>query len=142
MLLFAHARCQGYDSVARLELTLPPTVSCNKAELDTIAAIAANPTIYGKAFIKSHSGAALISANNGLETWIEVNPASRQWFDVNGEEVSSYDGAEPGCTMLTGTTGCQRRVQRRRRRERRRGERQRRERLCRPRRYQSGQAQG
>ncbi|KAL1938587.1 hypothetical protein VTO73DRAFT_11402 [Trametes versicolor] len=86
---------KGYDSVARLELTLPPTVSCNKAELDTIAAIAANPTIYGKAFIKSHSGAALISANNGLETWIEVNPASRQWFDVNGEEGvnAAFSGA-------------------------------------------------
>ncbi|OJT07658.1 hypothetical protein TRAPUB_1483 [Trametes pubescens] len=96
---------KGFDYEARLELTLPVGFSCNKAELDMIAAIDANPTIHGKAFIKSHSGAALISANNGLETWIEINPASRQWFDIDSEQVRTLDVAGLGALSSQYTQG-------------------------------------
>ncbi|KAI0637505.1 hypothetical protein C8Q77DRAFT_371188 [Trametes polyzona] len=85
---------KGYDTEGEIVLTLPEHVSCNKAELETIAAIEANPTIYGKAYIKSHSGAVLVSAHNGLESWLEVNPASPQWFGVKGQgENAAFDGA-------------------------------------------------
>ncbi|KAI0637504.1 hypothetical protein C8Q77DRAFT_1070052 [Trametes polyzona] len=85
---------KGYDTEGQIVLTLPEGVSCNQAELDTLGAIEANPTIYGKAYIKSHSGAVLISANNGLESWLEVNPAGPQWFGVTGQgENAAFDGA-------------------------------------------------
>ncbi|KAL1938618.1 hypothetical protein VTO73DRAFT_11433 [Trametes versicolor] len=74
----------GYE--ARIELTLQETVSCSTAEKDMISAINASPTIYGKAFIKSHSGVTLISANDDMETWLEINPASHHWFNVGSEQ--------------------------------------------------------
>ncbi|KAH9847493.1 hypothetical protein C2E23DRAFT_907054 [Lenzites betulinus] len=83
-----------FGAEATLQLTLPPTVSCNKAELETLAAIDASPITYGKAYIKGHSGACLLSANNGLETWIDVNPATHQWFNVKmgKEENPAFNG--------------------------------------------------
>ncbi|KAI0637517.1 hypothetical protein C8Q77DRAFT_372085 [Trametes polyzona] len=73
---------KGYDPEGALQLTLPPIVSCHKAELDVLAAIDANPTPYGKAFIRSHSGAALVSADNGFQRWVDISPGSLGWFNA------------------------------------------------------------
>lgn len=66
-----------------------------------IAAINASPTIYGKAFIKSHSGVTLISAHDGMETWLEVNPASHHWFDFGSEQVRALSAVGLRHTILT-----------------------------------------
>ncbi|KAI0771665.1 hypothetical protein BD413DRAFT_613164 [Trametes elegans] len=73
---------KGYDTEAHLQLTLPESVSCNRAEKDLTAAIEKQPFLIGKAFIKAHSGFRFISASQEIEKWAEVNPASAQWFDV------------------------------------------------------------
>ncbi|KAI0655316.1 hypothetical protein C8Q70DRAFT_438279 [Cubamyces menziesii] len=73
---------KGYDTEAHLELVLPPKVSCNEAELAVIAAIDASPTVYGKVFVKGHSGAALLKSETHFETWLDINPASPRWFGV------------------------------------------------------------
>ncbi|KAI9067900.1 hypothetical protein FKP32DRAFT_205705 [Trametes sanguinea] len=82
---------KGYDTEASLEVTPPKQVaSCNQAELDLIAAINSNKTIFGKAFIKAHSGATLIASNSGLETWVDINPATLQWFGA-GQGAADTD---------------------------------------------------
>ncbi|KAI0637514.1 hypothetical protein C8Q77DRAFT_371929 [Trametes polyzona] len=73
---------KGHDPEGALELTLPPIVSCYKAELDTIAAIEAKPTPYGKAYIRSHSGAMLVAAHNGFQRWVDISPGSLGWFNT------------------------------------------------------------
>ncbi|KAH9887659.1 hypothetical protein C8Q73DRAFT_712789 [Cubamyces lactineus] len=73
---------KGFDTEAHLELRLPQKTSCNEAELAVIAAIDANPTVYGKAFIKGHSGAALLNAETNFESWVDINPATPQWFGL------------------------------------------------------------
>ncbi|OSC97870.1 hypothetical protein PYCCODRAFT_1471512 [Trametes coccinea BRFM310] len=87
---------KGYDTEAELEITLPPNVaSCNQAELDLIAAIDANKTIFGKAFIKGHSGAILVAKDLGLETWIDINPATLQWYGAGPGDTNTnaaFDG--------------------------------------------------
>ncbi|OJT11706.1 hypothetical protein TRAPUB_11768 [Trametes pubescens] len=72
---------KGYDTEATLTLSLPPSKNCNQAEQDMIRAIG-NACVYGQAFIKAHSGAICLTINNGRETWMEINPASPQWFDT------------------------------------------------------------
>ncbi|CDO69390.1 hypothetical protein BN946_scf185040.g3 [Trametes cinnabarina] len=88
---FFKATTKGFDTNAELEAVLPQNISCNQAELDLIDAIEANKNIFGKAYIKGHSGAVLLATDNGLQTWTDINPASQQWFGVNPGDHS--DGA-------------------------------------------------
>ncbi|CDO74739.1 hypothetical protein BN946_scf184812.g3 [Trametes cinnabarina] len=88
------ATTKGYDTDAELEVVLPPNVCCNQAELDLIGAIDASKSIFGKAYIKAHSGAILLATDKGLQTWTDVNPASQQWFGVNPGDHG--DGAIEG----------------------------------------------
>ncbi|KAI0333393.1 hypothetical protein GY45DRAFT_1368392 [Cubamyces sp. BRFM 1775] len=83
------ATSKGFDTEAHIELRLPQKVSCNEAELAVIAAIDANQTVYGKAFIKGHSGAALLSAETSFESWIDINSASPQWFGISTKDGPS-----------------------------------------------------
>ncbi|KAI0368393.1 hypothetical protein BV20DRAFT_969209 [Pilatotrama ljubarskyi] len=86
---------KGFDNEARLALTLPHSVSCNKAEMDMIAAIDANPTIYGKAYIKGHAGATLLRTEDALQDWVEVNPASAEWFGLtpgSASDTTAFNG--------------------------------------------------
>ncbi|KAI9069117.1 hypothetical protein FKP32DRAFT_87479 [Trametes sanguinea] len=89
---------KGYDTEAQLEVTPPKQVaSCNQAELDLIAAIDANKTIFGKAFIKAHSGATLLGNDHGLETWVDINPATLQWFGASqgaAETNAAFSGKD------------------------------------------------
>ncbi|KAI0666093.1 hypothetical protein C8Q78DRAFT_1083341 [Trametes maxima] len=81
----------------RLELGLPVPLSCDDAERDTLNAIERLPSTYGKAFITSHSGAALLLTEDwGFEKWTEINPASRQWFDATAINVAGGNGAFDG----------------------------------------------
>ncbi|KAI8986671.1 hypothetical protein BD414DRAFT_536591 [Trametes punicea] len=86
---------KGYDTETQLILTLPETVSCNQAEFDMVGAIEASPSIYGKAFVKGHSGAALLSSDDDIEKWVEINPASPQWFGATQSgagKSAAFDG--------------------------------------------------
>ncbi|CDO74893.1 hypothetical protein BN946_scf184461.g5 [Trametes cinnabarina] len=74
-----------------LEVVLPQNIGCNQAELDLIDANEANKNIFGKVYIKGHSGAVLLTIDSGLQTWTDINPASQQWFGVNAGDYS--DGA-------------------------------------------------
>ncbi|KAI0655322.1 hypothetical protein C8Q70DRAFT_438622 [Cubamyces menziesii] len=85
---------QGSDTEAHLELRLPQKVSCNEAELAVIAAIDANTTVYGKAFVEGHSGAALLKSEKNFETWVVINPASPHWFGITKDGPSAaFNGA-------------------------------------------------
>ncbi|CDO75076.1 hypothetical protein BN946_scf184703.g6 [Trametes cinnabarina] len=88
------ATTKGFDTDAGLEVVLPQNISCNQAELDLIDAIEANKNIFGKAYIKGHSGAVLLAIDSGLQTWTDINPASQQWFGVYAQNPGDYgDGA-------------------------------------------------
>ncbi|KAL7279493.1 LOW QUALITY PROTEIN: hypothetical protein ACG7TL_007336 [Trametes sanguinea] len=88
----------GYDTEAHMEITLPSHVpSCNQAERDLINAIDSSKTIFGKAFIKGHSGAAQVANERGLETWIDINPATLQWFGAGQGDANTnaaFDGKD------------------------------------------------
>ncbi|KAI9068893.1 hypothetical protein FKP32DRAFT_107817 [Trametes sanguinea] len=71
---------KGYDTEAHMEITLPPMVCCNQAERDLLLAIDVNQNLYGKAYLSGHSGAAMVASDKGLETWVEINPATAEWF--------------------------------------------------------------
>lgn len=38
--------------------------------------------VYGRVFVKAHSGAICLAVNRGRETWMEINPASPEWFNA------------------------------------------------------------
>ncbi|KAI0640612.1 hypothetical protein C8Q79DRAFT_1015135 [Trametes meyenii] len=91
---------QGYSSFkvtykewgaeARLRLALPSGATLKQAETDLVAAIGATPTNYGKAFVKNHGGAVLLSYDNAVvQKWIQVSPASPEWFEAT-QQVAAH----------------------------------------------------
>ncbi|KAI0368194.1 hypothetical protein BV20DRAFT_1114323 [Pilatotrama ljubarskyi] len=72
---------KGYDTEGTLEMLLPDNMACSDAARTTADAVQCLPTtVYGTPFIKAHSGAVLLSTEEGVAEWFEINPAGAMWY--------------------------------------------------------------
>ncbi|OSD01883.1 hypothetical protein PYCCODRAFT_452973 [Trametes coccinea BRFM310] len=102
---------QGYTMKSTTKM-----MCCDQAERDLLLAIEANQNLYGKAYLKGHSGAAMVASDIGLETWVEINPATAEWFGraqvavgtsaaFGGQDADAFDKAGKGGEAITGREG-------------------------------------
>ncbi|OCH93232.1 hypothetical protein OBBRIDRAFT_832762 [Obba rivulosa] len=71
---------------AELELALPQNASCDQAEKDMLAAIDAQVKISERVCIRSRGGALMVSAGDNFAYWVDINPASTEWY-VSGKNT-------------------------------------------------------